>query len=202
MLLGNVDSGILFKSICLFVLVHVPSCFGVSLVDIADLERSREKGWNDIGGAYIIYLLNVDQRMIGKKMLTVFTPAYNRAHTIGRTYESLCRQTCQDFEWLVIDDGSSDHTKELVEGWIKENKIPIRYIYQNNQGMHGAHNTAYRNIHTELNTCIDSDDYMPDDAVEKIISFWNQYGSDKYAGFIGLDRADSGDIIGTVFLKM
>ena len=137
--------------------------------------------------------------MIGKKMLTVFTPAYNRAHTIGRTYESLCRQTCQDFEWLVIDDGSSDHTKELVEGWIKENKIPIRYIYQNNQGMHGAHNTAYRNIHTELNTCIDSDDYMPDDAVEKIISFWNQYGSDKYAGFIGLDRADSGDIIGTVF---
>ncbi|MFQ9022143.1 MAG: glycosyltransferase family 2 protein [Parabacteroides merdae] len=49
--------------------------------------------------------------------------AYNRAHTIGRTYESLCRQTCQDFEWLVIDDGSSDHTKELVEGWIKE----IRY---------------------------------------------------------------------------
>lgn len=63
-------------------------------------------------------------------MLTVFTPAYNRAHTIGRTYESLCRQTCQDFEWLVIDDGSSDHTKELVEGWIKENKIPIRYIYQ------------------------------------------------------------------------
>lgn len=103
--------------------------------------------------------------MIGKKMLTVFTPAYNRAHTIGRTYESLCRQTCQDFEWLVIDDGSSDHTKELVEGWIKENKIPIRYIYQNNQGMHGAHNTAYRNIHTELNTCIDSDDYMPDDAI-------------------------------------
>lgn len=66
-----------------------------------------------------------------------------------------------------MDDGSTDNTRELVEGWIKENIIPIRYIYQQNQGMHGAHNTAYENIHTELNTCIDSDDYMPDEAVEK-----------------------------------
>ena len=111
-----------------------------------------------------------------KKTLTIFTPAYNRAHTIGRTYESLCRQTSKDFCWLVVDDGSVDNTKELVINWIKENKIPIRYIYQQNQGMHGAHNTAYRNIDTELNTCIDSDDYMPDDAVEKIIAFWNRYG--------------------------
>ena len=79
-----------------------------------------------------------------KKTLTVFTPAYNRAHTIVRTYESLCRQTCQDFEWLVIDDGSQDNTRELVEKWMKEGKINIRYIYQENQGMHGAHNTAYR----------------------------------------------------------
>ena len=133
------------------------------------------------------------------KTLTVFTPAYNRAHTIGRTYKSLCRQTCKDFEWLVIDDGSSDNTKELVEGWIKENKIPIRYIYQQNQGMHGAHNTAYANITTELNTCIDSDDFMPDDAVENIVYFWKQNGSDKYAGIIGLDQVVSGEIIGTKF---
>ena len=134
------------------------------------------------------------------KTLTVFTPAYNRAHTIGRTYKSLCRQTCKDFEWLVIDDGSSDNTKELVEGWIKENKIPIRYIYQQNQGMHGAHNTAYANITTELNTCIDSDDFMPDDAVENIVYFWKQNGSDKYAGIIGLDQVVSGEIIGTKFV--
>ena len=133
------------------------------------------------------------------KTLTVFTPAYNRAHTIGRTYESLCRQTCKDFEWLIIDDGSSDNTKELVEGWIKENKIPIRYIYQQNQGMHGAHNTAYANIQTELNTCIDSDDYMPDDAVEKIVTFWKEKGSDKYAGILALDQKENGEIIGTKF---
>jgi len=128
--------------------------------------------------------------------LTVFTPAYNRAHTIGRTYESLCRQTCKDFEWLVVDDGSSDNTRELVEGWMAEGKIPIRYIYQQNQGMHGAHNTAYRNITTPLNTCIDSDDYMPDDAVEKIVKFWQEKGNDKVAGIIGLDTDFKGKLIG------
>ena len=131
--------------------------------------------------------------------LTIFTPAYNRAHTIGRTYESLCRQTCKDFEWLVVDDGSSDNTRQLVEGWIAEGKIAIRYIYQDNQGMHGAHNTAYRNITTELNTCIDSDDYMPDDAVEKIIACWREHGNDKLAGIIGLDATEDGKVIGTRF---
>ena len=134
-------------------------------------------------------------------ILTIFTPAYNRAHTIGRTYESLCRQTCKDFEWLVIDDGSTDNTCQLVEGWIKEGVIPIRYIYQENQGMHGAHNTAYRNIHTELNTCIDSDDWMPDDAVARIVSFWKEFGSDQVAGIIGLDAKEDGSIIGNQFPK-
>lgn len=133
------------------------------------------------------------------RLLTIFTPAYNRAHTIGRTYESLCRQTCKDFEWLVIDDGSTDNTKDLVQSWIQENKIPIRYVYQENQGMHGAHNTAYHNITTELNTCIDSDDYMPEDAVEQIVSLWKEKGSTKYAGIIGLDQDVQGHIIGTAF---
>lgn len=133
------------------------------------------------------------------KTLTIFTPAYNRAHTLSRTYESLLRQTCDDFEWLIVDDGSKDSTKALVEGWIQEGKISIWYIHQQNQGMHGAHNTAYRNIHTELNTCIDSDDYMPDNAVETIINFWKAHGSDKYAGIIGLDCTENGNIIGTSF---
>lgn len=133
------------------------------------------------------------------KTLTIFTPAYNRAHTIRRTYESLIRQTCKDFEWLVIDDGSTDNTRELVQGWIKENIILIRYVYQENQGMHGAHNTAYENITTELNTCIDSDDWMPEDAVEKIVSFWKGHKAEKYAGIIGLDMVRSGNIIGNRF---
>lgn len=142
--------------------------------------------------------------MMDKKTLTIFTPAYNRAHTIGRTYQSLCNQTCNDFEWLVVDDGSSDNTRQLVEGWTKENKIPIRYIYQQNQGMHGAHNTAYANITTELNTCIDSDDYMPKDAVEKIVNFWKSLTSEdkkKYAGIVGLDVREDGNVIGHEFPK-
>ena len=133
------------------------------------------------------------------KTLTVFTPAYNRAHTLPRTYQSLCRQTCKDFEWLIVDDGSSDNTKELVEGWVKEGIIPIRFIYQENQGMHGAHNTAYKNIHTVLNTCIDSDDYMPETAVGDIVSFWKEKGSDVYAGLVGLDCTEDRKIIGSDF---
>ena len=133
------------------------------------------------------------------KTLTIFTPAYNRAHTIDRTYQSLIRQTCKDFLWLIVDDGSTDGTKKLVEGWIRENKIPITYIYQENQGMHGAHNTAYKNITTELNTCIDSDDWMPHDAVEKIINAWKEHRHENYAGIIGLDQTADGNLIGTNF---
>lgn len=139
---------------------------------------------------------------MSEKLLTIFTPAYNRAHTLPRTYASLLAQTCSDFEWLVVDDGSTDGTRQLVEGWIKENRIPIHYIYQENQGMHGAHNTAYRNIATELNVCIDSDDAMPADAVEKIADFWRLHRADmpQYAGFVGLDSdMTTGKIIGTAF---
>ncbi|MEI4801757.1 glycosyltransferase family 2 protein [Bacillus sp. NPDC077411] len=129
--------------------------------------------------------------------LTVFTPAFNRAYTLHLCYDSLKRQTSKDFIWLIIDDGSTDNTKELVEKWISEGFVPIRYYYQENQGMHGAHNTAYELIDTELNVCIDSDDYMADDAVEKILSFWKQNGSDRYAGIVGLDANQNGNIIGT-----
>ena len=133
------------------------------------------------------------------KTLTIFTPTYNRAHTLVRTYNSLCQQTCKDFEWLIIDDGSTDNTRVVVEKWICNSDFKIRYIYQENQGMHGAHNTAYKNITTELNTCIDSDDYMPVDAVENIITFWHENRSNKYAGIIGLDQREDGSIIGTTF---
>lgn len=129
--------------------------------------------------------------------LTVFTPTFNRAYILPQCYESLKRQTCKDFVWLIIDDGSTDGTRELVEGWMAEGIVPIRYHYQQNQGMHGAHNAAYELIDTELNVCIDSDDYMTDDAVEKIVTFWKTYGSDQYAGIVGLDAAPNGETIGT-----
>ncbi|PFK38375.1 glycosyltransferase [Bacillus cereus] len=130
-------------------------------------------------------------------LLTVFTPTYNRAYTLHLCYESLKMQKCKNFIWLIIDDGSTDNTKELIDTWIAEDVVPIRYHYQENQGMHGAHNTAYELIDTELNVCIDSDDYMAEDAVEKIASFWKIHGSKKFAGIVGLDAKQNGEIIGT-----
>ncbi len=131
--------------------------------------------------------------------LTVFTPTYNRAHTLTRTYESLCAQTSKDFCWMVVDDGSTDNTQELVKNWQREDHIPITYIYKENGGLYTGYNTAYLNANTELIVCIDSDDFMPEDAVEKIIRFWRQYGSDKYCGFTGLDYFINGGPIGGKF---
>ena len=133
--------------------------------------------------------------------LTVFTPAYNRAGTIKRTYQSLLNQDNKDFIWLVIDDGSVDNTGELVKGWMKEdNGFEIQYIYKHNGGMHTAHNTAYENIHTELNVCIDSDDALAPGAVSSIYHKWQEVKDKGYAGLIGLDaNMNTGEVIGTGF---
>ncbi|WP_130858636.1 glycosyltransferase family 2 protein [Gracilibacillus phocaeensis] len=133
------------------------------------------------------------------KQLTVFTPTYNRAYCLHHCYESLKRQTCKDFVWLVIDDGSTDNTRELVKRWQHEEELEIHYCWQENQGMHGAHNTAYQKIETELNVCIDSDDYMPDDGVAKILYFWAVHGNEKVSGMAGLDADKEGNIIGKPF---
>lgn len=135
-----------------------------------------------------------------KPTLTIFTPAYNRAHSLHLCYESLLKQSCKDFKWLIIDDGSTDNTKDLVESWQKkDNGFEIQYEYKENGGMHTAHNRAYQLIDTELNVCIDSDDYVADEAIKKILEFWKKYGSDKYAGIVGLDATFDNKIIGNKF---
>ena len=99
------------------------------------------------------------------KTLTIITTTYNRAYCIGQVYESLKRQDCDDFCWLVVDDGSTDNTREVIQGFIDEGIIDITYIYQPNKGMTGARNTAYEACRTELNTIIDSADGLADGAV-------------------------------------
>ncbi|WP_109852895.1 glycosyltransferase family 2 protein [Aquimarina sp. AU58] len=132
------------------------------------------------------------------KTITVFTPTYNRAYCLHKCYESLIKQSNQDFVWLIIDDGSSDDTKELVASWINENKIDIQYHYQKNLGMHGGHNAAYRRIETTLNVCIDSDDFVGEEAIQKILDSWETIkDKPEYAGLVGLDADESGTIIGT-----
>lgn len=134
--------------------------------------------------------------------LTVFTPAYNRAHTLPRTYQSLRLQDCKDFVWLIVDDGSSDNTAEIVCNWQKkDNGFEIRYIYKENGGMHTAHNVAYENIDTEINVCIDSDDCLALGAVRKILEKWREVKNLGYAGLIGLDADLDGNLIGKGFPK-
>lgn len=132
-----------------------------------------------------------------QKKLTIFTPTYNRAYLLPQLYHSLIHQTCKEFIWLVIDDGSTDNTSELIKSWIIDNKIEICYVHQSNQGMHGAHNTAYHNMKTEYNVCIDSDDFMPNNAVEIILEEIKNLDT-KFAGLLGLDASkETNEIIGT-----
>ena len=132
--------------------------------------------------------------------LTVFTPAYNRAHTLPRAFEALKKQSDKRFVWLIVDDGSTDNTREVVEDFRKEDcGFKIEYVYKENGGMHTAHNLAYKLIKTELNTCIDSDDTIGDEAVGKILDFWEKNGSDEYAGIVGFDTDFDGNVIGTRF---
>lgn len=134
---------------------------------------------------------------MSNERITVFTPAYNRAHTLPRTLDSLIKQNNKSFKWLIVDDGSNDNTKELVESWLKEDYgFEIQYVYKENGGMHTAHNTAYEHIDTELNICIDSDDCLADDAINRILNKWDSVKDKGYAGLIGLDYTLDGKLIG------
>ncbi len=129
--------------------------------------------------------------------ITVFTPTYNRAYILGKCYQSLRAQTCKDFEWLVIDDGSTDETKDLVAGWMQqEQDFQIRYIYKENGGLHTGYNTAIANMETQLSVCIDSDDAMPASAVETILTVWAERKDEDVAGIVGLDFDTHGNLIG------
>jgi glycosyltransferase involved in cell wall biosynthesis len=133
------------------------------------------------------------------KTLGIITTTYNRGYCIHQVYESLKRQKSKDFMWLVIDDGSTDDTKQIIQSFIDEKLVEIEYIYQENKGMTGARNTAYQHIKTEINTIIDSDDWLVDDAVENIITFWKKNKAAEIAGIIALNQTVQGEIVGTEF---
>ena len=90
-------------------------------------------------------------------MITVITPTYNRKHTISKCYESLVKQTNDDFEWLVVDDGSTDNTKKLIDKYIKEKKINMRYIYKKNGGKHTALNVGINKAKGNLILILEKD---------------------------------------------
>ncbi len=120
-----------------------------------------------------------------KDKITIFTPTYNRAYILANAYNSLCNQKNKRFEWLIIDDGSIDNTKEIVEKWKNENKIKIRIISKKNEGKHIAINTALNNCNTQYMLCLDSDDTLKEDAIDILNSIINKNSMNNIWAIVG-----------------
>lgn len=135
-----------------------------------------------------------------KPLITVFTPTFNRSNCLHNCYESLKKQSSHNFEWLIIDDGSSDSTDKLIEKWqAEQNPFQIRYAYKENGGLHTAYNKGIELAETELFVCIDSDDRMPFDTIEKIEKIWDGISHMDYVGIMGIDRYENGECVGGLF---
>ena len=133
--------------------------------------------------------------------ITILTPAYNRASLLPRLFDSLLRQTNKDFEWIVVDDGSTDDTREVVAN-LKEKcggAFPMGYVYKANGGKHMAINIGAERARGELLFIADSDDLLTDDALETVANSWHDISDDKsFAGIAGLDIAmDTREVIGS-----
>lgn len=135
--------------------------------------------------------------------VTVFTATYNRAHTLGRVYASLQQQSFHDFEWLIVDDGSTDGTRELVRQWQAGHPaFPLRYFRQDNAGKHIAHNHALEHACGEYFAILDSDDWYPPDALGLLVETWDSIPDVQRAAFAnveGLCVDHAGRPIGTPF---
>ena len=130
--------------------------------------------------------------------LWVFTPTYNRAYILPALYESLLAQTSTDFQWIIVDDGSTDDTESLVQGWIAEGRISIDYVKQENGGKPRATNTGVARCRSELFFVVDSDDHLVPTAVEHVLTRWEEIrGDDSFAGIVALRGTDEHTPMGT-----
>lgn len=135
-----------------------------------------------------------------KYRFTVFTPTFNRAHTLPRVYESLARQTFRDFEWLVVDDGSTDGTEQLMSDWARAGSFAIEYVKQANGGKHAAFNTGTCAARGELFLNLDSDDACVPQALERFDWHWRQLaGLERFSGVSALCADQFGHIVGDRF---
>ena len=131
------------------------------------------------------------------KRITIFTPTYNRKKILRELYNSLISQSSKQFIWLIVDDGSTDNTKEEVDSFISDNKITIEYFYKENGGKYTAHNLAVNMCHTDYFFIVDSDDILSEDAIEVLNKEINVIDSkDSISGIIGPKCDKSGKIIG------
>jgi hypothetical protein len=133
---------------------------------------------------------------------TVFTPVYNRARTLPRVWESLKAQTFRDFEWLVVDDGSTDGTRELVAEYMKTAPFPVRYFWQENQHKKVAHNLAAREASGEVVLGFDSDDACLPNSLERLWHHWKSIPDaerDQFSAVTVLCQDENGEIVGDRF---
>lgn len=130
--------------------------------------------------------------------VAILTPTFNRRGVLQNLYESLQKQTCKDFEWVIVDDGSSDNTQDIVEKWISENEISIQYLYKENGGKHTALNYAYQYIDTPLTFIVDSDDTLTSDAISTVKETYSKYKDEKdICGFSFLRGKPGGGYLST-----
>lgn len=131
-------------------------------------------------------------------MITIFTPTYNRAHLLERLYKSLCYQSCKDFEWVIVDDGSIDNTERVVGSFQLENQIPIQFYKQENSGKHIAINKGVSLAKGELFFIVDSDDYLSEQAIETVYFYFDKVKDlQSIAGVAGRRMYADFSIVGT-----
>jgi len=139
---------------------------------------------------------------LNKPIFTVFTPTFNRVHTLSRVYESLKAQTFHNFEWVIVDDGSTDNTYEVVKRWKEEADFQIRYFWQQNRGKHIAFNRGVREAHGEFFLPLDSDDACMPEALERFKYHWNSIPIEErelFSGVCALCMDQSGKVVGDRF---
>ncbi len=139
---------------------------------------------------------------VKNNIITVFTPTYNRAYILPQLYNSLKNQTDKSFIWLIVDDGSTDGTDDLVSVWVKEGYIDIKYLKQENAGKMKAHNVGVEQTNTELFVCVDSDDWLLSNSIEQIRNKWEELSRDEKsntAGFIAYRGKSADEVIGNYF---
>jgi glycosyltransferase involved in cell wall biosynthesis len=133
-------------------------------------------------------------------IITVFVPTYNRAHLLGRVFESLKAQTFKDFEWVIVDDGSRDNTSDLVEGWQQQSPFEIKYLRKANGGKHTAINPGVDLARGEFMVILDSDDWLAPNALERLLELWHEIpDQSRYSGVVGLCAHPDGRVIGDRF---
>lgn len=131
-------------------------------------------------------------------LLTIFTPSYNRASLLERLYAAIKVQSFKDFEWLIVDDGSTDNTHDVVQKFVEEGIVPIKYVFKRNGGKHRAINEGVKHAKGELFFIVDSDDMLPPDALKQVAEVYQQIKDDRdFGGVAGVDAYPDGRIVGS-----